>query len=101
MSGDFTTLLVGKPLNILFVSAVLLLGVWGLRATPFGIGRRGGPLLIAGLAWLLYAAWEWLVLRVTPEADMRVDLLIIWPVLGVLTVWGIVRAALPPKPPPA
>ena len=101
MFEGFTLFFVGKPLNIMFVSAVLLLGVWGLRATPFGLRRRGGLLLIAGLAWLAYALWEWIVLRMTPEADIRVDLLIIWPVLGVLTVWAIVRAALPPKPPAA
>jgi hypothetical protein len=39
----------------------------------------------------MYAAWEWLVLIKSPEADIRVDLLLIWPVQAILTVWALVR----------
>ncbi len=43
-------------------------------------------------AWLAYDAWEWLVMTRTPEADIRVDLLVIWPILAILTVWFTFRA---------
>jgi hypothetical protein len=37
--------------------------------------------------------WEWLLLRKTPEADIRVDLLLIWLVIAIATAWAVVRAA--------
>ena len=49
-------------------------------------------LLLAAGGWLLYAAWEWLVLTKTPEANIRVDLLVIWPVLAILSLWALFRA---------
>jgi hypothetical protein len=59
------------------------LGLLVLRKT------RVTGLWVAGLAWLAYAVWEWWVLSVTPEADIRIDLLIIFPLLAILTLWGI------------
>jgi hypothetical protein len=41
---------------------------------------------------LAYAAWEWLLLRQSPEADIRFDLLVIWLVISGSTVWAFVRA---------
>ncbi len=38
--------------------------------------------------WLAYAAWEWLVLVRTPDANIRVDLLLIWPVIGTHDALG-------------
>jgi hypothetical protein len=49
-------------------------------------------LLLAAGGWLLYAAWEWLVLTKTPEANIRVGLLVIWPVLVILTLWALFRS---------
>ena len=49
-------------------------------------------LLVAAGAWLAYAAWEWLVQARTPEANIRVDLLLIWPVLAILSMWAVFRA---------
>jgi hypothetical protein len=43
---------------------------------------------------LVFAGWEWLVMIRTPEANIRVDLLLIWPLLLLLTVgslWRILR----------
>jgi hypothetical protein len=42
--------------------------------------------------WALYAAWEWVVLTRTPEADIRVDLLLIWPLLALCSIWFTIRA---------
>lgn len=86
------SLLVGKPQNILAVAAVLFAGFLVLQSKRFGAARHPRPLLFASIAWLVYAAWEWLVLIKTPEANIRVDILVIWPVLAILSAWGLFRA---------
>ncbi len=86
------SLFVAKPLNILAVAVVLLAGYLALRFTALGIARHPRPLLMAAIAWGLYAAWEWLVQIKTPEANIRVDLLVIWPVLAILSAWALFRA---------
>ena len=89
----FTGLLVGKPLNIFVVAAVF--GVTHVARRILGSDSDPKPtraLLIAAAGWGLYAAWEWLVTARSPEADIRVDLLFIWPVLAALTVWCVVSA---------
>jgi hypothetical protein len=86
------SLLVGKPLHILAVAALFLAGHLALRLTAMGAGRNPRPLLVAAIAWGLYAAWEWLVRVRTPEANIRVDLLLIWPVLALLSAWALFRA---------
>ena len=84
--------LVQKPLHIVCVAfALLLLGAvlrWR-SSSP----RGANALLVAAVGWLGYAGWESLVLIVTPEADIRVDLLVIWPLVAILTLWAIVRVA--------
>jgi len=78
------------PLRILALSAIYAVA-WGLlRSGP--PGRRADALLLPAAFCLAFAGWEWLVLVRTPEADIRVDLLLIWPALLILTVWSIWRA---------
>jgi len=86
------SLFVGKPLNILALAVLFLAGYLALRFTALGISRHPRSLLIATIAWGLYAAWEWLVQIRTPEANIRVDLLVIWPVLAILSAWMLFRA---------
>jgi hypothetical protein len=88
----FVSLLVGKPLNILAVGALFLAGYLALRFTALGAGRHPRWLLAAAGSWGLYAAWEWLVLVRSPEANIRVDLLVIWPVLAILSAWALFRS---------
>jgi hypothetical protein len=85
-------LFVGRPLNIAAVGAVLLVGFLVMRASAFGASRHPRMLLVGAAGWLLYAAWEWLVVTRTPEANIRVDLLVIWPALAILTLWALFRA---------
>lgn len=85
-------LFVGKPQNILIVAFAFLVGYLVLRFTAFGATRHHRPLLIAATAWGLYSAWEWLVLIKTPGANIRVDLLAMWPVMAILSVWALFRA---------
>ncbi len=85
---------VAKPFNVLLV-AVLLAAAHVLAITRRPALRRARPsLLVAAIGWGLYAGWEWWVNTSTPEANIRVDLLVIWPVLGVLTLWAVLRALL-------
>ena len=60
--------------------------------TATALGWSPTPLLTAAMTWGLYAAWEWLVQIKTPEANIRVDLLVMWPVLAILSVWMLFRA---------
>lgn len=86
------SLFVGKPQNILAVAAIFFLLFVLLRASSPGSTQRHRPALIAAIAWTLYAIWEWLVSVKTPEANIRVDLLALWPVLGIISVWAIYSA---------
>ena len=86
------SLFVGKPLNILALAVLFLVCYLALRFTALGPARHPGSLLIASMTWGLYAAWEWLVQIKTPEANIRVDLLVIWPVLAILSAWALFRA---------
>jgi hypothetical protein len=85
------SLLVGKPQNILVVSIVFLTSYLMLRFAVPGLVRNSRPLLIVSIAWVLYSAWELLVQTKTPEANIRIDLLVIWPVLAILSAWAVFR----------
>jgi hypothetical protein len=74
------------------VALVFLAGHLLLRLTALGAGRHPRPLLFVAVAWALYAAWEWLVKVRTPEANIRVDLLLIWPVLLIASLVALVKA---------
>lgn len=86
------SLFVGKPQNIIAMAVVFLTGYLALRFTALGIARHPRPLLIASTAWGLCAAWEWLVQIKTPEANIRVDLLFIFPVMAILSAWALYRS---------
>ena len=85
------SMFVGKPQHILAFAVVFLAGYFLLRFTPIGNARHPRSLLIASTAWGLYAAWEWLVQTKTPEANIRVDLLVVFPVLVILSAWVLFR----------
>lgn len=80
--------LVQQPLHVLGVAAIFVLA-WALLKT------RRKILLVPATAWMAYAVWEWVVLVRTPEADVRVDLLIIWPLVLMAMLWPIFRAFFP------
>jgi hypothetical protein len=81
---------VGHPARAGVVAAILVAGYFLQRHND----RVSRALAVAALTWLLYAAWEWLILLRTPEANIRVDLLIIYPVLAAATAWALVRLVL-------
>ena len=85
-------LLVGKPLNILVIAVVFFAAYFVLCFVAGGIVRHPRWLLSVSILWGLYAVWEWLVQMKTPEANIRVDLLVTWPVMAILTVFALFRA---------
>jgi hypothetical protein len=85
-------LLVGKPLNILAVSAMFLAAFLVLRRKAPGAVRKPRCLLVPAVAWGAYAVWEFLVATFSPEANIRIDLLALWPVLLIITIWFSFRA---------
>ena len=90
---DFLSLLfVGNPLPSLIIAALFVSLSFVLRRTPFGLERHPLSLLVVAAAWASYAIWEWLILVRTPGANIRVDLLVIWPILLIITIWFSVRA---------
>lgn len=79
-------------LELLSLPWVVRGGLPDLRGSRVGEGRHLSALLVPTAAWVLYAVWEWLVVWRTPEANIRVDLLLIWPVLLILSIWFTIRA---------
>lgn len=85
--------LVQQPAHILLI-AMVILALWAAgRATVLRSVPKSNVLWVPAVLWLAYAGWEWLVLTKSPEANIRVDLLLIWPVIALGTLWAFVRAA--------
>ena len=87
-----SSLVVNKPFNILIVAALFFVGFLVMRFTGVGEGKNAMALLVPTIGWVLYAVWEWFVMTKSPEANIRVDLLVIWPVLLILSIWFVVKA---------
>ena len=79
----------GQPLHIVAVSVIFLAAYLTLRFIPRSENRPSPWLFWAAFAWSAYALWEWLVLVATPEANIRFDLLLIWPVLTIVSTWTL------------
>ena len=61
---------------------------------------RRASVLVAALAWLAYFAYElaiWLRVLCTGECNIRVDLLVFYPVLLALSAWAVVAILRPPE----
>jgi hypothetical protein len=85
--------LVQQPAHILLVAAANL-ALWATcHATVLRTRPKSNVLWVPALLWLAFSAWEWLVLVKSPDANIRVDLLLILPVIGLVTLWAFVRAA--------
>ncbi len=89
---SIASLFVHNPFNILIVATAFAIGYLVLRFTALGEEKHAWALLVPAIGWALYAAWEWLVMVRTPEANIRVDLLVIWPVLLLLSIWFVIRS---------
>ena len=76
---------IGHPLRVVVVAAFfLIVGLLSGKRADGVWGRAALPCYIVTLIWMAYAVWEYLVSR--DGADIRVDLLIIYPILIVVSV---------------
>jgi hypothetical protein len=77
----------------IFIQYPWLAAVVGVVMLALGRSRRRGTAVATGIIWLLYAVYEtgmkqrWLC---TGECNIRVDLLLVYPILLVLTVVSVV-----------
>jgi hypothetical protein len=70
-----------------FGVAVLLMALYGARRAPV--------VLNVAVLWSLYAVYEFLMYRrvlCSGECNIRVDLLLIYPLLVFATIWAVVQA---------
>ncbi|MCK5825800.1 MAG: hypothetical protein KAG93_02100 [Desulfuromusa sp.] len=86
-----TQLFVGNPQNILVISGLFFVGYFGQKLTKTTAIKRPRLLLVTAIIWMLYAGWEELIRVNSPETNIRVDLLILWPLLIILSVWALLR----------
>lgn len=76
---------VQNPLLIALIAGLFFGAYLLLRANA---ALRSRALLIPATAWLAWAVWEWAIVQFSPQADIRVDLLLIVPLVLVLSVVG-------------
>jgi hypothetical protein len=76
----WTTVLIDHPWLAL-IAAALLVGLW--------VTSRSRSALAAALLWVAYAVWEFAVSESSPDANIRIDLFLIYPVLLVITAAGL------------
>jgi hypothetical protein len=57
----------------------------------FWLWRRSGPaiVLVAAILWLAYPLWEFALQIFAPEVNIRVDLLLLYPILLITGVLGL------------
>ena len=89
-----------RPLA-LFIEYPWLAAIIGVLFVAAGWRRRRWGIIVAGLVWAVYSAYEagmhqrWLC---TGECNIRVDLLLIYPVLLLISagaLWSLYRARVP------
>jgi hypothetical protein len=77
-----------KPERAFAVSCIFFLGYLVIRLlSRKPSSARSWPLLIPAIAWALFAIWEWFC--AVKEYNIRVDLFLIYPILIVVSVFGL------------
>jgi hypothetical protein len=81
---------------IALIAAAIFAVVWTMR--------RVRSSSVVAVLWGLYAVYEYLMyarVLCSGECNIRVDLLLIWPLLLIATIYAAVRALWRPRPPAA
>lgn len=89
----FASRFVGNPVAVGAV-AVTLATLW-LVSQSGRLGGRPSGLAWAASSWGIWAVWELGVLQLTPEASVRVDLLLLIPAVLASTLGGLAYAFWP------
>ncbi len=79
-------LFIQNPAWLALIAGLFFVAYLLLRNNPL---RRSRALLVPATAWLLWAVWEWGIVTFSPEANIRVDLLLIIPVVIIASGFGI------------
>ena len=93
MIESIASWLIQQPGHILLVAAFNIAAWLFCRASLLRDVPNSNLFWIPALLCTAYAAWEWWLQVESPEADIRVDLLLIWPVVGIAMAWAVARAA--------
>ena len=86
-----SSFLVNKPVHILAVALAYFFLWIVLRLVKSRVIHHPDALLVPAVFAVIYAGWEWLVITKTPEANIRVDLLLIWPLQAILSIWALIK----------
>lgn len=81
---------------------VLVAGVMGVALFVAGLRRPRVAVFVAATLWLLYAYYETLIANGTlcdANCNIRVDLVLFFPILGIATVCAYRSYERPPGPP--
>ncbi len=87
-------LFVGQPLVQLAISGLFFLVYFFTFHNP---NLRAKVLLTPAVLWLVWGAWEGMLLQVSPGANIRIDLLIILPVVFIVSTVAVVVFFQKPK----
>ena len=87
---DIISQLITNP-ALLLLLGLLFFAVYIALRNRAGVNLRSRALLWPGVAWTLWALWEFGIARFSPDADIRVDLFLIIPAVLIITVIGIIR----------
>jgi hypothetical protein len=93
--GNVLAWFVHQPLRLAVLAVPFILAWLVLRRGSGSRAVRSRAALYPAGFFLAFAAWEWLVMSRSPEADIRVDLLVIWPIAGIVVVWALIRILRP------
>jgi len=83
------------PLRLAALGVPFILAWLALRRAGGDRAARSRAALYPAGFFLAFAGWEWLVMTRSPEADIRVDLLVIWPLAAVVVAWALIRILRP------
>lgn len=82
---------VHQPLRLAAIGGVFLVLSLFVRGVPGRAASRGRVLMLPAAFFVAFAAWEWLVTTRSPEANIRVDLLLLWPAALAAVAWSLYR----------
>lgn len=75
---------VGHPDRIAVVAMLFLVLFGALKTVRHS---WSWPVLWTAGLWVAFAIWEWSIL--VQEANIRVDLILVYPILLSVTIWGL------------
>lgn len=85
---------VQNPALIALISGIFFGAYLLLRGNT---ALRSRALLVPATAWLLWAVWELAITLFSPEANIRVDLLLVIPVVLIAAAYDIIMLFVKPR----